>query len=188
MRDNLRSITALLLNADQQDRAVLDELFPLVYDELRWMAHRHLRGEYGGRTMNTTALVHEAYVKMAGQENLPLQSRAYFFGSAARAMRQILVDYARRRNAQKRGGDAEQISLDGQEIAVDACAAELLELNDALEKLGQLDERLAKVVECRFFGGLTVEETAEVLATSPRTIKRDWRRARAWLYREMHGA
>jgi len=180
-------ITLLLQQASQGDRAALDRLFPLIYDELHRMAHRQMQGEHGERTIGTTALVHEAYLKLAGGSNLPAASRGHFFGASARAMRQILVDYARRRKATKRGGDVERVHLEDQEVSVDSCADSLLDLEAALTRLAALSERLSRVIECRFFGGLSVEETAEVLQSSPRTVKREWRKARAWLYQELHG-
>ena len=180
-------ITLLLQQANQGDRSALDRLFPLIYDELHEMAHRQMRGEHGARTIGTTALVHEAYLKLAGGKRLPAASRAHFFGASARAMRQILVDYARRRTAAKRGGEAEQVNLEDQELTVDACAESLIDLDAALTRLAALSARLSQVIECRFFGGLSVEETAEVLQSSPRTVKREWRKARAWLYQELHG-
>jgi len=181
-------LTILLQQANEGDRSALDRLFPLVYDELHRMAHRQMQGEAGARTLGTTALVHEAYLKLAGGTDLPAASRAHFFGASAHAMRQILVDYARRRTAAKRWGEVERVRLEDQEVAVDACADGLLDLDAALTRLAALSERLSRVIECRFFGGLSVEETAEVLQSSPRTVKREWRKARAWLYQELHGA
>ena len=180
-------VTLLLQQANEGDRTAFDRLFPLVYDELHRMAHRQMQGEAGARTLGTTALVHEAYLKLAGGKDLPAASRAHFFGASARAMRQILVDYARRRTAAKRWGEVERVRLEEQEVAVDACAEGLLDLDAALTRLAALSERLSRVIECRFFGGLSVEETAEVLQSSPRTVKREWRKARAWLYQELHG-
>lgn len=181
-------VTVLLAQADQGDAAACDRLFGLVYDELRRMAHNHLQHEHRSHTLRTTALVHEAYVKLADTPGLPSKSRAYFFGAAARAMRQILVDYARKRGAKKRGGDVEKVSLDAEEIAIATCASQLIELDDALNRLAAFDARAAQVVEYRFFGGLTVEQTAEALGLSERTIKRTWRSARSWLYTQLHPA
>ncbi len=180
-------ITLLLHLANQGDRTALDRLFPLVYDQLHRLAHRQIQGEQAPRTIGTTALVHEAYIKLAGGEDLPGESRAHFFGASARAMRQILVDYARRRMATKRGGEVELVRLEDVELPVDACAESLIDLDAALTRLAALSERLSRVIECRYFGGLSVEETAEVLQSSPRTVMRDWRKARAWLYQELHG-
>jgi RNA polymerase sigma factor (TIGR02999 family) len=180
-------VTLLLQLASQGDRGALDRLYPLVYDELHRMAHRHIRGEHGARSIGTTALVHEVYLKFAGGSRLPAASRAHFFGASARAMRQILVDMARRRTAARRGGKVEHVRLEDQELAVDACAEDLLDLNAALVRLAAVSDRLSRVIECRFFGGLSVEETAEVMQCTPQTVKRDWRKARAWLYQDLYG-
>jgi len=180
-------LTILLQQANEGDRTALDRLFPLVYDELHRMAHRQMQGEAGARTLGTTALVHEAYLKLAGGKDLPASSRAHFFGASARAMRQVLVDYARRRTSAKRWGELERVRLEDQEIAVDACAESLLDLDAALTRLAALSDRLSRVIECRYFGGLSVEETAEVMGSSPRTVKREWRKARAWLHQQLHG-
>lgn len=177
-------VTQLLIAADQGDEQAVERLLPLVYDELRQIAHRHLYG-HQVQTLCTTDVVHEAYVKLFDKSSLPADSRAHFFGAAARAMRQVIVDYARKRNALKRGGNQKPVDLEGIDIALDMQAEEILALNEALERLAHFDERLARMVECRFFGGLSVEETALVLDVSARTVKRDWRRARAWLYREL---
>ena len=176
-------VTQLLLAAQDGTPEVLDRLMPLVYDELRWMAHRQLRSHRA--SLSTTALVHEAYLKLVGRDELPASSRRHFFGAAANAMRQILIDAARKRQALKRGGDAEHVDLDAERLAVDASADELIALDEALTRLQALDARLAQIVEYRFFGGLTVEETATLMDLSPRTIKRDWRKARAWLYQAL---
>jgi RNA polymerase sigma-70 factor, ECF subfamily len=180
-------VTRLLLQAEEQGRELFDRLLPLVYDDLRWMARRQLRGERGARVLDTTALVHEAYLKLVSHSDLPLRSRAYFFGAAARAMRQILVDCARRRKSGKRSG-GERVDLEAVQIQIEQCADELISLDGALDRLEKLDEVLVRVVECRFFAGLSVEETAEALDISPRTVKRHWRKARAWLYRALYGA
>ena len=149
------------------------------------MARRHLRGERDAHTIDTAALVHEAYFKLVDQTWTSAQSRAYFFGAASRAMRQILVDHARLRTRQKRGGRQRLIELEEHHLVVDELAADLLDLDTALERLTESQPRAAQVIECRFFGGLSVEETAETLQISVRTVKRDWVVARAWLYREM---
>lgn len=180
------TITALL-QARPEGEGVVDRLLPLVYDELRGMAHGYLRRERQGHTLNTTALVHEAYLKLVDQTKIPGQSRAYFFGAAARAMRQILVDHARHRTRLKRGGGAQAVTLEEHHLAADAFAAHLLDLNEVLGQLADLEPRAARVVEYRFFGGLSVEETAEALDVSTRTVKRDWILAKAWLYRALHG-
>ena len=166
----------------------VDAILPDVYRELRALAHRHLRRDRGARTLQTTALVHEAYLRLADAPRVAAKGRAYFFGAASRAMRQILVDYARRRNAQKRGGGVRPTGLDGKQIAADALAADILGLDEALERLAAFAPRQARVVECRFFGGLSVEETAAALDVSARTVKHDWALARAWLYGVLHEA
>ncbi|WP_412061280.1 ECF-type sigma factor [Rubrivirga sp. IMCC45206] len=182
------AITEVLLAADADDRAVADRLVPLVYEELRRMAHGQLARERRNATLDTTALVHEAYLKLVDQTRVPVRSRAYFFGAAARAMRQVLVDRARHRLRQKRGGRAVAVTLDEAHLAVDGLAADLLDLDAALDRLAALDPRAAHLVECRYFGGLSVEETADVLGVTTRTLRRDWATARAWLYRALHAA
>jgi RNA polymerase sigma-70 factor, ECF subfamily len=179
--------TALLATADSGDGVALERLVPLLYDELRAMAHRELARERRNETLQTTALVHEAYLKLVDDSRVTRRGRAYFFAAAARAMRQVLVDYARRRNAVKRGGGAQVLSLDEGQVAVDEFAAELLDLDRALEQLATLNPRHARVVECRFFAGMSVEETAESLGVSPRTVKYDWALARAWLFDALDG-
>lgn len=176
-----------LLVASGASEPPVDELVALVYDELRAMARRQLAREAGPRTLNTTGLVHEAYLKLVDQSTVALRDRRYFFGAAARAMRQVLVDAARHRKRQKRGGGERPLSLDESRIALDDYAGELMELDDALRRLAEEHPRPAAVVECRFFGGLSVEETAETLDVSPMTVKRDWVLARTWLYRALHG-
>jgi RNA polymerase sigma factor (TIGR02999 family) len=166
---------------------VFDELLPLVYDELRRIAHRQLAREHRQRTLSTTGLVHEAYLKLVDQTRVTARDRAYFFAAAARAMRQVLVDAARRRGRVKRGSGDVPLDLEDFQVAADDFAAELRDLDEALERLAVLFPRQARVVECRFFGGLSVEETAEALTLAPRTVKRDWSLARAWLYRELRG-
>jgi RNA polymerase sigma factor (TIGR02999 family) len=164
-----------------------DQVFSLVYDELRRLAERILRSERRGHTLQPTALVNEAYLKLVEQRTVEWRDRAHFLGIAARAMRQILVDHARRRSAAKRGGGWQQVTLDDA-VAVGADAeVELLALDDALEKLAANDERVAQVAEMRLFGGLTVKETAHVLGVSPRTVDDDWAVARMWLTRELGG-
>ena len=181
------TITALLLAPSADGTAVVDELVPLVYDELRRMARRFLAGEAEAQTLQTTALVHEAYLKLVGSQELPERGRAYFFGAAARAMRQVLVDAARRRGRHKRGGGAVPVGLDEVALAVDGFAIELMDLDRGLERLAQLYPRQARVLECRFFAGLSLEETAAATDLSPATVKRDWVFAQAWLYREVRG-
>jgi RNA polymerase sigma-70 factor, ECF subfamily len=179
------AVTAALTADGRDGRAVFDQLLPLVYDELRRVAHRHLARERRQRTLSTTGLVHEAYLKLVDQTQVPVKSRAYFFAAAARAMRQVLVDGARRRGRLKRGAGEAPLNLDDFQVSVDDFAAELRDLDEALERLAALFPRQARVVECRFFAGLSVEETAEALDLAPRTVKRDWSLARAWLYREL---
>jgi RNA polymerase sigma factor (TIGR02999 family) len=178
-------VSELLLAWGEGDRAALDELFPLVYGELRRIAHRQLRGERSAHTLNTTALVHEAYLKLVRMDRIPWRNRAQFFAIAARAMRRILVDYAYRRRRQKRGGGQAPLSLADVVVMVDSRADELVALDQALERLEAIDPRHTRVVECRVFGGMSIEETAEALDLSPATIKRDWAMARAWLNREL---
>lgn len=157
---------------------------PLVYGRLRQMAQRYMRAQPIGHTLQTTALIHEAYLKLVGQEKA-WQNRAHFFGVAAQAMRHILVDYARARHAVKRGGEAHEVSFDEAAIVTADRAAEVVALDDALNDLANLAPRQSQVVELRYFGGLSVKETAEVLKVSPETVKRDWRMAKAWLLREL---
>lgn len=178
-------ITQLLAAASAGDRSALDRVVPLVYDELRRLAHRQLAGERPEHTLNTGALVHEAYLKLAGLERLEWRDRAHFFAVAAGAMRRILIDYAVRRRAAKRGGGARHEPLDRVMIAAGERAEELLALDEALERLRALDERQSRVVECRFFAGMSIDETAAALDISPATVKRDWMMARAWLNREL---
>jgi RNA polymerase sigma factor (TIGR02999 family) len=174
-------ITQLLTALRDGDRTALDRLFPLVYAELHDRAHRQLARRRPGDTLSTTALVHEAYLKLTDTAHQSYQDRVHFFAVASRAMRQILVDYARRMTAAKRGGGL-AVSLDPDQLGDPGRAEELIALDEALARLEALDERLARNVEMRFFGGLSVEETAEALGVSPRTVKRDWRKARAFLY------
>ena len=179
-------ITRLLLSLRDGADEAHDQLFPAIYDELCEIAHRQLNQRRSNQTLSTKALVHEAYLKLIDQSQAHWDDRTHFFAVAALAMRHILVDHARRRKAQKRGGDAPRTLLDEALIDVEACAGELVALDEALTQLAGLSERLSRVVELRFFGGLSVEETASVLATSPRTVKRDWRTARAFLYSELY--
>lgn len=183
-------MTALLVEAaggSEPERAALDRLVPLVYDELRRMARRQLAREGRRITLDTTALVHEAYVKLVDAERAPLRSRAYFFGAATRAMRQVLVDAARRRTREKRGGGEIPLPLDEAEVGIDAFAEEVLGLDGALSRLAVAHPRPARVVECRYFAGLSVEETADTLELAQRTVHRDLTFARAWLRRELDG-
>jgi RNA polymerase sigma factor (TIGR02999 family) len=178
-------ITALLTALREGDRGALDRLFPLVYRELHDRAHRQLARHRPGETLSTTALVHEAYLKLTDSAQQSYNDRVHFFAVASRAMRQILVDYARRATAAKRGGHP--VSLDPEALGDPGRAEELLALDEALTQLEKLDGRLARIVELRFFGGLSVEETSDALEVSPRTVKRDWRKARAFLYQAIQG-
>lgn len=163
----------------------LDDVFPAVYEELRRVAHRHLRGEQSGHTLGTTALVHEAWLELARVRQPHWPGRAYVLAAASRAMRRILIDHAVARKAEKRGGGAVAEPLDDAVVMAMERGDELLALDEALERLAAENARCARVVECRFFGGMSVEETAEALETSPATVKRDWTMARAWLNREL---
>jgi len=184
----LRSqITEVVRTADAGEPDSLEALVVLVYDELKAMAHRQLAREQPGHTLQTTALVHEAYLKLVDSERVGRRGRAYFFAAAARAMRQVLVEGARRRTSIKRGEGAEHVDLGDVHVAVDELAIDLLDLDAALQRLAELNPRHARVVECVYFGGLTVDETADALDISPRTVKYDWALARAWLYRELCG-
>jgi RNA polymerase sigma factor (TIGR02999 family) len=178
-------VTALLQEWRAGDRAALDRLIPLVYAELREQARRLMRHEHALPTLQPTVVVHEAYLRLIGAEPLAWEDRAHFFGVASRLMRQILVDHARARLAQKRGGGATVVSLAGAETPAPAPRVDMLALHEALERLAALDPDQARIVELRYFGGLTVEETAQVLSISPATVKRDWASARAWLLREL---
>jgi RNA polymerase sigma factor (TIGR02999 family) len=179
-------LTGLLLEWAEGDKAALDRLTPLVYDEIRRIAHRYIQREREGHTLQTTALVHEAYVRLASQ-NIAWQNRSHFFAVTAQVMRRILIDHARRRQYLKHGGEAQRVPFDSLQVALmsQPRAAELLALDEALAELARLDERKGAVVELRYFGGLSIEETAEVLEISPMTVRRDWRAAKAWLYRRM---
>lgn len=181
-------VTQLLQAANQGDEHALEQLVPLVYEELRWLAHRQLNQEYGPRTLSTTALVHEAYIKLVGAPQLPARNRRHFYAAAAQAMRHIMVSEARRRSAKKRGANPKRLTLEESAISIDEVSAELLSLDQALNKLEATDSRLARIVEYRFFGGLTIDETAEVTDVSARTVRRDWRLARAWLYRHLNSS
>ncbi len=183
-------VTDLLTELRQGRREAMDRLFPLVYDELRRIAHRQLGPDPPDPTLGTTALVHEAYLKLVDQTRAAWQDRAHFFAVGAMAMRQILVDHARQRRAVKRGGGHRPISLDEFSLdrvlpSADAQADALLDLHDALTRLSELDTRLTRVVECRFFGGLTEHETAEALGITERTVRRDWAKAKGLLYQAL---
>jgi RNA polymerase sigma factor (TIGR02999 family) len=176
-------VTRLLEAAVAGDQEALDRLVPLVYEDLRRVAHRQLDREGGGHTLQTTALIHEAYLKLASGGSLSATSRTHFLALAARAMRQVLVDYARRRKAAKRGGGVISVTLGDEPQPADTSADDLLALNEALE---QLEPRQRQVIECRFFGGMEEKDIAEVLGVSERTVRRDWVKARAWLYKSLY--
>ena len=183
---NTQPVTELLLELRRGQAGAMDRLFPLVYEELRRVAHRALRAERTGHTMGTTGLVHEAFIRLADQTRLEVHDRAHFYGVAARAMRHILVDYARRHRASKRGGPERKIvALDEALVSVEERADALLALDEALSELERVDPRLGQVVQCRFFGGLTEEETGEVLGVTARTVRRDWLKAKGWLHHHL---
>jgi RNA polymerase sigma factor (TIGR02999 family) len=181
-------VTTLLTQVGSRGPAAVDRLMAILYDELRGIASRQLRGERPDHTLETTALVHEAYVKLVGLDRISWQNRAHFLAVASQAMRRVLVDYAVSRRAEKRGGVRRKVSLDGIDDPGQAQPVEtLIALDTALHRLEQIDPRLSRVVECRYFGGMSVEEAADALHVSPATIKRDWSVARAWLNRELQG-
>lgn len=184
-------LTGLLSEWGEGDKSALDRLTPLVYDEIRRIAHRYVQREREGQTLQTTALVNEAYLRLAGSSNIAWQNRAHFYAVTAQVMRRILIDHARRRQYVKHGGDVQRVALE-QAISEEATmsqprAAELLALDEALQELARLDSRKSQVVELRYFGGLSLEETANVLQVSVMTVRRDWRAAKAWLYKAVNG-
>ena len=187
MTQDSQNITELLVGYGRGDKEALDQLMPVVYEELRRQAARYLRREQPGNTLQTTALIHEAYVRLVDQRNVQWQNRAHFFGIAAQLMRRILVDHARARKRVKRGGSDVRVSLNDATVAVKGQDLDVVALDEALERLAQIDEQQSRVVELRFFSGLTVEETAEVMHISKATVKRDWSMAKAWLHRELTG-
>lgn len=178
-------MTLVLIDAGAGDQAAANRLWSMVYDELRRMAHRQLRRERSSHTLSTTSLVSEAYLRLFDQSAVDWQNRAHFFGVATQAMRHILVDYARKRQALKRGGGQRAVTLEENALAVDEQAEDLIALDTALKRLAQHNERQSRVVECRYFGGLTNEETAQALGIASKTVERDWKKARAWLYQEL---
>lgn len=178
-------VTRLLMNWSKGDSAALDELMPLVYGELRRLASAYLRRERPGHTLESTALVHEAFLRLIDQREVQWKSRAHFYGIAAQMIRRILVDYARAQHAEKRGSGGIKLSLDEAMAVPKGTELDVLGLNEALDRLAAMDPRQAKVVELRFFAGLSIEETAEVMELSPATVKREWTTARVWLFREM---
>jgi RNA polymerase sigma factor (TIGR02999 family) len=188
MRDPLRSpheITQLLDEWSNGNQTALDKLYPLVYDELHKMARRYISRERQGHTLQTTALINEAYVRLVDQKHVHWQNRAHFFAISAQIMRRILIDHARREHYAKRGGGAQKISLDEVAMVAVERASNLILLDEALTRLGEIDSRRSQVVELRYFGGLNNEEIAGVLKISENTVTRDWNMARAWLYQEL---
>ncbi len=185
-QQNSSDITQMLIELTDGNREVVNEILPLIYAELKKIAGNYLRKERGNHTLQPTALVHEAYMKLIDQKQVRWQNRSHFFGIAAQVMRRILMDHARKHKAEKRGGEGENLSLEEDFIVIDkGRSAELLALDEALENLAEIDEAKARIVELRYFGGLSVEETAEVLGVSEITVKRHWRMAKAWLYGQL---
>jgi RNA polymerase sigma factor (TIGR02999 family) len=178
-------ITLLLDDFRNGRKEIINQLLPVVYKELRRLASRYLRKEYNNRTIQTTELVHEAYLKLAGSSDIAANNRAQFFGIAANSMRQILVDYARKKHAVKRGGDFARITLYEDIVLTEGDNDRIIAIDNALTKLGDIDERLCRIVELRFFSGLSIDETAEVMNISASTVKREWALAKAWLFREL---
>jgi len=182
-----QEITQLLLSWSKGDGSALDQLIPLVYPELRRMARAYMNREKSGHTLQTSALINEAYLRLVNQQQIAWQDRAHFYAVSAQIMRHILVDHARRYRRDKRGGGAEHLPLDETPVGCNERAVELMALDDALTRLAAIDARKSQIVELRFFGGLTVDETAEVMKLAPITIMREWRAAKAWLGREVSG-
>ena len=182
--DGSEDVAQLLADWAAQDPKALDRLVPLVYDELRRLAHYHMHGERAGHTLQTTALVNEVYLRLAGIKGLQWRDRAHFFAMAGTLMRRILVDYARQQKRDKRGGGVSVISLDGHAVA-SAPSVDVEALDEALQRLARVDPQQCRIVELRFFGGLSIEETAEALTISPATVKRDWTTAKTWLHHEL---
>jgi RNA polymerase sigma-70 factor (ECF subfamily) len=180
-----QEITCLLQAWGSGDQSALERLAPLVYDQLHRLAHSYMSREQPGQTLQTTALVHEVYLKLVDVENVDWQNRAHFYGLCARLMRRILIDFARSRNYQKRGGQIPHIELEEAATVSAVIGSELLAVDEVLKQLAAVDSRKSEVVEMRFFGGLTVEETAAALRVSPQTVMRDWKLAKAWLLREL---
>jgi RNA polymerase sigma factor (TIGR02999 family) len=187
MAQGPQNITELLAGYGRGDKEALDQLMPVVYEELRRQAARYLRREQAGHTLQTTALIHEAYVRLIDQRHVQWQNRAHFFGIAAQLMRRILVDHARTKKRVKRGGSDIRVSLGDANVSVKGQDLDIVALDEALQRLSEIDEQQSRVVELRFFSGLTVEETAEVMGISKATVKRDWSMAKAWLHRELSG-
>ena len=186
MKTSSHEVTELLVDWANGNQSAADRLMPRVYDELRRLAHHYMKQERPGHTLQTSALVNEAYLRLIDQKQANWQNRAQFFGIAAQLMRRILVDYARRRRYQKRGGDAQQVDLDEALIVSPTRSAQVVALDESLNELAQFDPRKSQIVELRFFGGLSIEETAKVLGVSPGTVMRDWTLAKAWLRKEIN--
>jgi len=187
VKTSQEGVTRLLAEWGKGDQAALEKLTPLIYGELKRLAARYLRRERSDHTLEATALVHEAYLRLIDQRHVVWQNRAHFFGVAAQAIRRILVDYARGRHAAKRGAGAVKLSLEDVVETPRQRPLDLVALDDALEDLAKMDPQQSRVVELRFFAGLSIEETAEVLGISPATVKRDWTAAKAWLHRDLSG-
>src|SRR5438874_4548704 len=185
-QSSTHDVTELLIEWSNGDKAALDKLMPLIHEELRRLAHHYISHERPGHTLQTTALVNEAYLRLVNRKGVHWQNRAHFFAIAATLMRSLLVDHARSHAYAKRGGDARKITIDEAMIVSQERAAEVVALDDVLKQLANFDPQQSRIVELRFFGGLTIDETAEVLGLSPATIKREWSTARAWLYRELN--
>lgn len=181
-------VTKLLVRLNKDGEDVYDQLYPLIYEELKGLAYMHMNRQSNDHTLSKTELVHEAYLKMIDQTQIDFNDKSHFLGIASRCMRQILIDYARKKHAQKRGGKQKDVTyIDELFEAENKKARELIEIDEALDELAKLNERLSKVVEMRFFGEMTIEETAEALDISESTVKRDWMKARGWLYKELKG-
>lgn len=187
MQPSETDVTALLSEMSKGNASAAERVVPIIYEELKRLARRYMRRERSDHTLQTTALVHEAYLKLVGQESVNWQSRSHFYGVASQMMRRILTDYARRNLRLKRGGDKDILPLDEALVFSPEHSEELLNLDEALGRLAKLDARQGRIVELRFFAGLTVEETAEFLRISPKTVKRDWAVAKAWLHAEVSG-
>jgi RNA polymerase sigma factor (TIGR02999 family) len=187
LSDSRGEVTRLLAELGRGGQPVVDRILPIVYDELRQIAHRHLQGERRNHTLDTGAVVHEAYVKLVGLTHMTWQNRAHFLAIAAQAMRRVLVDYAVSRNAQKRGGTRQRLDIAEARLTTATPSETVVALDEALRRLEATHARLSRVVECRYFAGMSIDETARALDLSPATVKRDWQMARAWLNRELQG-
>lgn len=185
MLNDKADITRVLRSARSGNKEALDTLYPILYNQLRSIARQHLALEDGGHTLQKTSLVHELYLKLINQSDIEWQDRVHFFRIASRCMRQVLVDYARKKTADKRGGKKRAITFDEDHVILEEHAENLVEINSLIEKLAQVDERRSKVVEMRFFGGMSIPEISEVLNVTPRTIDRDWAKAKLWMHNEL---